>query len=78
MYRSLRRCQISNDALAEDLILSGFVRQTWSKFKIGISRFPPRYLLKMMQTFVCEEMLDVVTPRRQWSIPLRCLLEQLY
>eukprot|EP01084_Bolivina_argentea_P242506 406790_1 len=51
---------IMKDILNNELTVYGFVRLCWNKYKIGIHRFPPKYIITLMQTWYCNECLYII------------------
>ncbi len=61
---------IMAEPLRQELIISGYVRECWSKCKIGDDRYPPVHLVKVMQSFCTEEYLHILT--RKMHRPVYC------
>ena len=44
--------EISNNEMVQSWLTIGFIRDIWNEYNIGMYRFPPQYLIKLIEAKV--------------------------
>ena len=57
---------VMNEGVKQNLIVFGFVRYCWNKYKIGFDIFPPQYLIKLMEKWCVDEYLHIIECGSGW------------
>ena len=75
-----------NDSKKDEVVVTGFVRNTWNEFKISTHLFPPHYLIKIMHKYYLNQYvhlfhIDSYSPVREeckhWKMSLIDIISSL-
>eukprot|EP01084_Bolivina_argentea_P084836 153384_1 len=58
---------IVNDVTRQELIVCGFIRLCWNKYKMKEWIFPPICIIKLIQSRCCDEYLHIVQSETRYS-----------
>ena len=59
---------IRNDTNKQELSTSGYIRQCWNMKQFKDIRYPPAYLIKIIERYVCFEIIHYMNSKAHWMI----------